>query len=48
MDELHGLRASAFEDGIVSHTYSTYARGTDVLLGTLQLLDRAAGGRAGA
>lgn len=48
MEELHGLRASALEDGIVSHTYSTYAPGTDVLLGTLQLLDRAAGGRAGA
>jgi predicted dithiol-disulfide oxidoreductase (DUF899 family) len=44
-DELHGLSAFALEDGIVYHTYSTYDRGTDVLSGTWQLLDRAPKGR---
>jgi predicted dithiol-disulfide oxidoreductase (DUF899 family) len=44
-DELHGLSAFALEDGIVYHTYSCYDRGTDVLHGTWQLLDRAPKGR---
>jgi predicted dithiol-disulfide oxidoreductase (DUF899 family) len=43
--ELHGLSAFALEDGVVYHTYSTYDRGTDVLHGTWQLLDRAPKGR---
>jgi predicted dithiol-disulfide oxidoreductase (DUF899 family) len=44
-NELHGLSAFALEDGVVYHTYSTYDRGTDVLNGTWQLLDRTPKGR---
>ena len=33
------------EDGIVYHTYSTYARGLDGLWGRYQWLDRAPKGR---
>jgi predicted dithiol-disulfide oxidoreductase (DUF899 family) len=44
-DELHGLSSFALEDGVVYHTYSCYDRGTDVLHGTWQLLDRAPKGR---
>jgi predicted dithiol-disulfide oxidoreductase (DUF899 family) len=44
--ELHGLSAFALEEGVVYHTYSCYDRGTDVLNGTWQLLDRASKGRA--
>jgi predicted dithiol-disulfide oxidoreductase (DUF899 family) len=44
-EELHGLSAFALEDGVVYHTYSCYDRGTDVLHGTWQLLDRAPKGR---
>jgi predicted dithiol-disulfide oxidoreductase (DUF899 family) len=47
-EELHGLSAFALEDGVVYHTYSCYDRGTDVLNGTWQLLDRAPEGREGA
>jgi predicted dithiol-disulfide oxidoreductase (DUF899 family) len=43
--ELHGLSAFAREDGVVYHTYSCYDRGTDVLCGTWQLLDRTPKGR---
>jgi predicted dithiol-disulfide oxidoreductase (DUF899 family) len=43
--ELHGLSAFALEDGVVYHTYSCYDRGTDVLNGTWQLLDRTPTGR---
>ena len=46
-NELHGLSAFALEDGVVYHTYSCYDRGTDVLHGTWQLLDRAPKGRGG-
>ena len=45
-DELPGL--SAFHrdaDGQVFHTYSTYARGAEELLGTMMILDRAPLGR---
>jgi predicted dithiol-disulfide oxidoreductase (DUF899 family) len=45
-DELPGL--SAFcrdEDGQVFHTYSSYARGSEELIGTLMILDRAPKGR---
>jgi predicted dithiol-disulfide oxidoreductase (DUF899 family) len=44
--ELHGLSAFALDDGVVYHTYSCYDRGTDVLNGTWQLLDRSPKGRA--
>jgi predicted dithiol-disulfide oxidoreductase (DUF899 family) len=44
-DELMALSAFALEDGVVYHTYSCYDRGTDVLNGTWQLLDRAPKGR---
>jgi predicted dithiol-disulfide oxidoreductase (DUF899 family) len=44
-DELHGLSSFALEDEVVYHTYSCYDRGTDVLHGTWQLLDRAPRGR---
>src|SRR5207244_3330130 len=43
--ERPGLRASALEDGVVYHTYSTYARGVDGLWGMFQWLDRAPKGR---
>lgn len=43
--ELHGLSAFALDDDVVYHTYSCYDRGTDVLNGTWQLLDRAPKGR---
>jgi predicted dithiol-disulfide oxidoreductase (DUF899 family) len=45
-DELPGL--SAFfrdEEGTVFHTYSSYARGHEELIGTLMILDRAPKGR---
>jgi predicted dithiol-disulfide oxidoreductase (DUF899 family) len=44
-EELMALSAFVLEDGVVYHTYSTYDRGTDVLIGTWQLLDRAPKGR---
>jgi predicted dithiol-disulfide oxidoreductase (DUF899 family) len=40
-----GMSAFALEDGLVYHTYSTYARGLDVLWGAYQWLDRAPKGR---
>jgi predicted dithiol-disulfide oxidoreductase (DUF899 family) len=43
--ELPGLSAFAFEDGVVYHTYSCYARGLDAFNGAYQLLDRAPLGR---
>jgi predicted dithiol-disulfide oxidoreductase (DUF899 family) len=43
--ERPGLSAFALEDGIVYHTYSTYARGVDGLWGMYQWLDRAPRGR---
>ena len=39
------MSAFALEDGIVYHTYSTYARGLDGLWGMYQWLDRAPKGR---
>jgi predicted dithiol-disulfide oxidoreductase (DUF899 family) len=45
-DELPGLSAFAKdEDGTVFHTYSSYARGPEELIGTLMILDRAPKGR---
>jgi len=43
--ERPGMSAFALEDGVVYHTYSTYARGLDGLWGIYQWLDRAPKGR---
>jgi predicted dithiol-disulfide oxidoreductase (DUF899 family) len=43
--EQPGMSAFALEDGVVHHTYSTYARGLDGLWGMYQWLDRAPNGR---
>jgi predicted dithiol-disulfide oxidoreductase (DUF899 family) len=43
--ERPGMSAFALEDGVVYHTYSTYARGLDGLWGVYQWLDRAPLGR---
>jgi predicted dithiol-disulfide oxidoreductase (DUF899 family) len=43
--ERPGMSAFVLEDGVVYHTYSTYARGLDVLWGSYQWLDRAPLGR---
>jgi predicted dithiol-disulfide oxidoreductase (DUF899 family) len=43
--EREGMSAFAFEDGIVYHTYSTYARGVDAIWGKYPWLDRAPKGR---
>jgi predicted dithiol-disulfide oxidoreductase (DUF899 family) len=40
-----GMSAFVLEDGVVYHTYSTYARGLDCLWGMYQWLDRAPKGR---
>ncbi len=40
-----GMSAFALDGGVVYHTYSTYARGLDVLWGAYQWLDRAPKGR---
>jgi predicted dithiol-disulfide oxidoreductase (DUF899 family) len=45
-EELHGLSAFFRDtDGTIFHTYSSYARGAESLLGTLMVLDRAPLGR---
>lgn len=45
-EELPGLSAfQKTDDGSVYHTYSTYARGLEEMVGTLMLLDRAPKGR---
>ena len=43
--EAPGMSAFALSDGVIYHTYSTYARGLDVLWGMYQWLDRAPNGR---
>jgi predicted dithiol-disulfide oxidoreductase (DUF899 family) len=43
--ERPGMSAFVLEDGVVYHTYSTYARGVDGLWGMYQWLDRAPLGR---
>ncbi len=43
--ERPGMSAFALEQGVVYHTYSTYARGLDALWGMYQWLDRAPRGR---
>jgi predicted dithiol-disulfide oxidoreductase (DUF899 family) len=45
LHDLPGMSAFVLEDGIVYHTYSTYARGLDGLWGMYQWLDRAPKGR---
>jgi predicted dithiol-disulfide oxidoreductase (DUF899 family) len=40
-----GLSAFALSDGVVYHTYSTYARGLEILMGFYPLLDRVPKGR---
>jgi len=45
--EREGMSAFALEDGVVYHTYSTYARGVDALWGMYQWLDRTPKGRKG-
>jgi predicted dithiol-disulfide oxidoreductase (DUF899 family) len=43
--EKPGMSAFAIDDGVIYHTYSTYARGLDALWGMYQWLDRAPKGR---
>jgi len=43
--ERPGMSAFVLEDGVVYHTYSTYARGLDALWGMYPWLDRAPRGR---
>jgi predicted dithiol-disulfide oxidoreductase (DUF899 family) len=43
--EAHGVSAFALDHGVVYHTYSTFARGSDALWGMYQWLDRAPLGR---
>jgi predicted dithiol-disulfide oxidoreductase (DUF899 family) len=45
MRDRPGMSAFVREDGVVYHTYSTYARGLDGLWGAYQWLDRAPKGR---
>jgi len=44
-EEAPGLSAFIKQDGAVYHTYSTYARGLDILIGAYNLLDMAPKGR---
>jgi predicted dithiol-disulfide oxidoreductase (DUF899 family) len=46
LEEGPGLSAFALADGVVHHTYSTYRRGLEVMLGFYPLLDRVPMGRA--
>jgi predicted dithiol-disulfide oxidoreductase (DUF899 family) len=45
LQDLPGMSAFVLENGVVYHTYSTYARGLDGLWGMYQWLDRAPKGR---
>jgi predicted dithiol-disulfide oxidoreductase (DUF899 family) len=45
LTEQQGLSAFALSEGAVYHTYSTYARGSEILMGFYPLLDRAPKGR---
>ena len=45
LTEAPGLSAFALEDGAVYHTYSTYARGLEILMGFYPMLDRVSKGR---
>lgn len=43
--EQQGLSAFALSEGVVHHTYSSYARGVEIVMGFYPLLDRAPKGR---
>src|SRR5487761_267957 len=43
--QMFGMSAVALQDGAVDHTYSTYARGIEALMGTYHFLDLAPRGR---
>jgi predicted dithiol-disulfide oxidoreductase (DUF899 family) len=45
LPQREGMSAFAFQDGVVHHTYSTYNRGVEALMGTYQYLDLAPAGR---
>jgi predicted dithiol-disulfide oxidoreductase (DUF899 family) len=45
LSEGPGFSAFVLADGVVYHTYSTYARGTEFLMGYYPILDRAPKGR---
>jgi predicted dithiol-disulfide oxidoreductase (DUF899 family) len=45
LSEAPGLSAFAMEDGTVYHTYSTYARGLEAVMGYYPILDRVPKGR---
>jgi predicted dithiol-disulfide oxidoreductase (DUF899 family) len=45
LQQREGMSAFALQDGVVHHTYSTYARGVEALMGTYQYLDLAPAGR---
>jgi predicted dithiol-disulfide oxidoreductase (DUF899 family) len=45
MQEAPGLSAFALSDGVVHHTYSTYARGLEIILGFYPFIDRTSKGR---
>jgi predicted dithiol-disulfide oxidoreductase (DUF899 family) len=45
LPQREGMSAFALQDGVVHHTYSTYARGTESLMGTYPVIDLAPLGR---
>jgi predicted dithiol-disulfide oxidoreductase (DUF899 family) len=45
LTEQQGLSAFALSDGVVYHTYTSYARGVEIVMGFYPLLDRAPKGR---
>jgi predicted dithiol-disulfide oxidoreductase (DUF899 family) len=45
MPQREGMSVFALEDGVVHHTYSTYDRGVEQLMGTYRMLDLAPLGR---
>jgi predicted dithiol-disulfide oxidoreductase (DUF899 family) len=45
LPQKEGMSAFALEDGVVHHTYSTYERGVEQLMGTYRILDLAPLGR---
>jgi predicted dithiol-disulfide oxidoreductase (DUF899 family) len=45
LQEREGMSAFVLEDGVIYHTYSTYARGVDPFFGVYHWLDRAPKGR---
>jgi predicted dithiol-disulfide oxidoreductase (DUF899 family) len=44
-EQREGMSAFALQNGVVHHTYSTYARGVEALMGTYQYLDLTPAGR---